>query len=392
MTDAAKGGGGFGAAPIAAGFVAVLVGFASSAAIVYQAAIASGASTEQFGSWMGALGLGMAVTSAGLSWRYRAPVLTAWSTPGAALVAGTAAVQSLPHAIGAFVVCGALILLTGLSGWFERAMSRVPLALASALLAGVLVRFAIEVVPSLRSQPVLVGAMIAAYLLGRRQWPRYAVIGVLLAGGCVAAALGVLRVDGISLALARPHFEVPECSLQSVLGLGIPLFVVTMASQNVPGVATLRAFGYGRVPVSPVIAATGLATVLLAPFGGFAFNLAAITAAICMGREAHEDPARRWLAAAAAGGFYLLLGLFGGTVASLFGAFPRELVVSIAGLALLGTIANSLATAVQEASEREAALVTFVVTAAGIEFLGIGAAFWGLVAGLGLRAALSWRP
>jgi benzoate membrane transport protein len=222
--------------------------------------------------------------------------------------------------------------------------------------------------------------MFAAYLGGRRWWPRWAVPGVLALGVAIAAARGQLRLDGVHWALAMPVFTMPRFSLAATIGIALPLFVVTMASQNLPGVAAQRAAGYDT-PVSPVITATGLASLLLAPFGGYALNLAAITAAICMGREAHEDPAKRYMAAAMAGVFYLVLGLLGGAVVGLIAAFPKALVLAVAGFALLGTIGSALGAAMKEEKSREPALVTFLVTASGLVLWGVGAAFWGVAAG-----------
>lgn len=362
-----------------AGFVAVLVGFTSSVAIVFAATSALGATPEQTASWIWALGLGMGLTSLGLSLHYRQPVLTAWSTPGAALIAATQGV-AMPEAIGAFVVCALLIMLVGYTGWFERVMDRIPMAIAAALLAGVLARFALDAVLAARTAPGLVVVMAAAYLLGRRLWPRYAVPGVLLAGVAVAALQGSLHLGEVPWGLARPVWTTPAFSISALVGIALPLFVVTMASQNLPGVAAQRASGYD-IPVSPVVGATGVASLVLAPFGGYAINLAAITAAICMGREAHPDPARRYTAAVAAGVYYVALGLAGGAVAGLLAAFPRELVAAVAGLALLGTIAGGLAAALKEEQHRDAALLTFLVTLSGLTVGGIGSAFWGVVAG-----------
>jgi benzoate membrane transport protein len=373
---------------IAAGFVTVLVGFASSAAIVFQAAQSLGATPEQIGSWMWALGLGMGVTCIGLSLRYRMPVVTAWSTPGAAMLTSSAAGLPLSDAIGAFLLSATLIAIAGFSGLFARMIGRIPVSLASGMLAGVLLRFGLDAFAALQTQFGLVLAMLAVYLIARRALPRYAVILTLLVGIAVAAFSGSLRVDGLSLQLARPIFLAPTLSFAAVMGIALPLFVVTMASQNVPGVAVIRASGYA-IPISPTIGWIGVVNALLAPFGAFALNLAAITAAICMGREAHEDPARRYVASLAAGAFYLVVGLFGATVAALFAAFPKELIVAIAGIALIGTIANSLAAAMREESEREPALVTFLVTASGLTLAGIGSAFWGLVAGV--VTLLAWK-
>jgi len=364
-----------------AGFVTVLVGFTSSAVLVFQAAQALGADAAQIASWMWALGLGMGLTCILLSLRYRVPVVTAWSTPGAAMLITAAAGVSMPEAIGAFMVTAALIAVAGFSGWFERMINRIPVSIASGMLAGVLLRFGLDVFVAMQAQFALAFSMFATYLFARRIWPRYAVIATLAVGIAVAAGQGALALDGVRFAMAEPVFIAPAFSLAAVVGIALPLFVVTMASQNVPGVATMRASGYAT-PVSPVIGWTGAANLVLAPFGGFSVSLAAITAAICMGREAHEDPKRRYVAAVSAGFFYLLVGLFGATVGAVFAAFPKELVLVIAGLALFGTIGNGLAAALAHEKEREPALVTFLVTASGMSLFGIGSAFWGLLAGV----------
>ena len=364
---------------VVAGFVAVLVGFTSSVVIVFAAAQALGATPAQTTSWIWALGLGMGITSIGLSLWYRQPVLTAWSTPGAALIAGTSGV-AMGEAIGAFVVCGVLIMLAGATRAFERVMDRIPQAIAAALLAGVLARFGLDAVGAVKTAPLLVCVMAGVFLVGRRAWPRYAVPGVLLAGIAVAAAQQRMDTSAIVWDMALPVWTTPVFSLGALVGVALPLFVVTMASQNLPGVAAQRAAGYAT-PVSPAITATGAASALLAPFGGYAFNLAAITAAICMGREAHEDPARRYVASVAAGVFYIALGLVGGAVVGLLAAFPRELVLAVAGLALLGTIAGGLAAALKDEAHRDAAGLTFLVTLSGLTLAGVGSAFWGVVAG-----------
>jgi len=376
---------------VVAGFITVLVGFASSAVIVFQAAQAVGASQAQIASWMWALGLGMGVTCIGLSLRYRMPVVTAWSTPGAAMLVVGAGAVGYSDAIGAFVLAAALGMLAGFSGMFAKVMRRVPMALAAGMLAGVLLRFGLDVFVSMGTQLGMALAMFATWLVGRRLFPRYAVIATLLVGVGVAAAQGLLHAEQLHLALAMPVFTWPTLSWPAVFGIALPLFVVTMASQNIPGVAVIRASGYDT-PISPVIGWIGVVNTLLAPFGAYGLNLAAITAAICMGREAHEDPARRYTAAVAAGAFYLMVGLFGATVAAVFAAFPKELVACVAGIALFGTIANSLATALREEADREAALVTFLVTASGLSLAGIGSAFWGLVAGGICLVALRVTP
>ena len=377
-------------ASVAAGFVTVLVGITSSAVIVLQAASAAGATQQQISSWMLALGLGMGLTCIGLSLRYRAPVVTAWSTPGAALLVTSLSGIPMAEAIGAFMFAAALVTVCGVTGWFERAMDKIPLSIAAAMLAGILANFGMNVFVAMKPQFVMVFAMFIAYLLCKRWLPRYAIIVVLAIGTALAAAQGLLHFENFHFAWAAPVFTMPSFSWSAIIGVGIPLFVVTMASQNAPGVAVIRASGYST-PISPLISWTGLVTLLLAPFGCFSLNLAAITAAICMGKEAHEDPAKRYWAAVAAGVFYLLVGIFGATIGALFAAFPQELVLAIAGLALFGTIANSLTVAMARDSQREAALITFLVTASGVTLFGIGAAFWGLVAGALAFFVLNWK-
>lgn len=375
---------------VVAGFVAVLVGYTSSVAIVFQAAQALGASSAQTASWMWALGLAMGISCIGLSLRFRLPVLTAWCTPGAALLAATQGI-GLPEATGAFVVCALLIIASGMSGLFERLMDRVPMAVAAALLAGVLARFGLDAVLSVRTAPGLVLVMVAAFLAGRRWWPRYAVPGVLAAGIVMAATQGRVSLAAVDWSFATPVWVTPQFSMAGVVGVALPLFIVTMASQNLPGVAAQRAAGYA-IPVSPVITTTGVVTLVLAPFGAFAINLAAITAAICMSPEAHADPAKRYTAPVMAGVFYTLLGLAGGAVVGLLAAFPKELIAAVAGLALLGTIAGGMAQALAEPRHRDAAALTFLVTLSGISIAGIGAAFWGVVAGMAALAVQHWRP
>lgn len=363
-----------------AGFVAVLVGFTSSVAIVFQAAQAFGATPEMIASWMWALGLGMGLASALPSLLLRQPVMVAWSTPGAAVLATAGLGFSMNEAVGAFIVCALLITLAGATGWFERVMNRIPMAIASALLAGVLARFGMAAFSAAQTALPLVLLMLAAYLAGRRLLPRYAVPLTLLAGVLFCALRGELGWSAVRFSLAMPVFTLPAFSWQAAVSVALPLFVVTMASQNLPGVAAIRAAGY-RMPISRLITMTGVATLLLAPFGGYALNLSAITAAICMGREAHEDPARRYTAAVCCGAIYVVIGLFGAAVTGLLTAFPQELVAAIAGLALLGTIGGGLAAALREEPHREAALITFLVTLSGVTIAGIGSAFWGVVAG-----------
>ncbi|GDX56493.1 benzoate transporter [Comamonadaceae bacterium] len=375
-----------------AGFVAVLVGFTSSVAIVFQAAQAFAATPAQTGSWLWALGLGMGLCTLLPSLYLRKPVMVAWSTPGAAVLAtaGLAGGFSMAEAVGAFMVCAALITLFGATGWFERVMQRLPLAIASGLLAGVLARFGMQAFVAAQTDLPLVLLMLAAYLLGRRITPRFVVpLTLVLAIGFVAVTQG-FQGPTLEFALTVPVFVAPVFTLAAAVSLALPLFVVTMASQNLPGVAAIQAAGFGNppgaaaeasIPISKIITLTGVATLVLAPFGGFALNLSAITAAICMGPESHPDRQRRYTAAVVCGAIYVLIGLFGAAIVAALTAFPQELIAAIAGLALLGTIANALHVALRDEAHREAALITFLVTLSGVVIGGVGAAFWGVLAG-----------
>ena len=362
-----------------AGFIAVMVGYISSVAIVFQAAEVVGANSAQVNSWIGALGIGMGASTIILSLYYKAPILTAWSTSGAALVATSATTASLSQLTTAFMFSALLIIISGVTGWFEKIMDRIPISLTAAMLAGILVQFGLNVFDSMQTELILCLAMFVAYLLLKLAVPNYAVIGALVSGVFVAWFSG-FEFNAVTLSLTQPVLVVPGFNLATLLSVGVPLFVVTMTAQNIPGIATLRTAGY-NTPVSPVITTTGVTTLLLAPFGCFGLNMAAITAAICMGENAGPDPARRYTASVVAGVFYLLLGIFGATVAALLAAVPKELILTIAGLALFTTIASSLATALSEVKQREPALITFLMTASGISLFGIGAAFWGLVFG-----------
>ena len=365
-----------------AGFVAVLVGFTSSVAIVFQAAQAFGATPELITSWMWALGLGMGLCSAVPSLILRQPVMVAWSTPGAAVLAtaGLAGGFTMAQAVRAFMACAVLIILSGATGAFERVMNRIPVAIAAALLAGVLARFGLQAFAAAQTALPLVVLMLLAYLLGRRFLPRFAVPLTLLVAVGHVLANGQFNAGALTLQWAKPVFTAPEFSFSAFVSLALPLYVVTMASQNLPGVAAIRAAGY-PMPISRIITLTGVATLVLAPFGGYALNLSAITAAICMGEEAHADKDKRYTAAVVCGALYIAIGLVGAAVTGLLLAFPKELVMAIAGLALLGSIGGGLHAALRDDAHREAALITFLVTLSGVVIAGIGSAFWGVVAG-----------
>ena len=365
-----------------AGFVAVLVGFTSSVAIVFQAAQSFGATPAQITSWIWALGLGMGLCSLVPSLLLRKPVMVAWSTPGAAVLAtaGAAGSFSMGEAVGAFMVCSLLVILVGATRALERVADRIPMEIASALLAGVLARFGIQAFAAAQTALPLVLLMVGAYLVARRMAARYAVVFTLMVGILWVLITGQMAWSMEPVRLAMPVFVAPQWSVSAIVSLAIPLFVVTMASQNLPGMAVIRASGY-ELPVSRLITMTGWASLVLAPFGAFALNFSAITAAICMGPEAHEDRLKRYTAAASCGAIYIVIGLFGALVTGLLTSFPKELVVAIAGIALLSTIGNGLASALRDERHREPALITFLVTLSGITLMDIGSAFWGVVAG-----------
>ncbi len=365
-----------------AGFVAVLVGFTSSVAIVFQAAQSFGATPAQITSWIWALGLGMGLCSLVPSLLLRKPVMVAWSTPGAAVLAtaGAAGSFSMGEAVGAFMVCSLLVILVGATRALERVADRIPMEIASALLAGVLARFGIQAFAAAQTALPLVLLMVGAYLVARRMAARYAVVVTLVVGILWVLITGQMAWSMEPVRLAMPVFVAPQWSVSAIVSLAIPLFVVTMASQNLPGMAVIRASGY-ELPVSRLITMTGWASLVLAPFGAFALNFSAITAAICMGPEAHEDRLKRYTAAASCGAIYIVIGLFGALVTGLLTSFPKELVVAIAGIALLSTIGNGLASALRDERHREPALITFLVTLSGITLMDIGSAFWGVVAG-----------
>ncbi|MFG0720900.1 benzoate/H(+) symporter BenE family transporter [Pseudomonas sp. GLN_6] len=374
---------------VVAGFIAMLTGYTSSLVLMFQAGQAAGLTNGQISSWIWALSIGMAICCIGLSLRYRAPIMIAWSTPGAALL-----ITSLPgvpysEAIGAYIFASGLIVLIGLTGTFDRLMRRIPASIAAALLAGVLFKIGLEICVAAEQQPLLVVAMLIAYLLGKRLLPRYAVLAALIVGSVLAAIFGLLNFEHFELQLAVPEWTTPSFSLAAIISIGIPLFIVAMASQNLPGMAVLRANGYD-VPASPLLSTTGLTSMLLAPFGSHGIHMAAISAAICAGPEAHEDPKKRYAAAIWCGAFYGIAGIFGATLAALFAALPKALILSIAALALFASIIGGLTQAMSEPKEREAALITFLVTASGMTLFSVGSAFWGIVAGLLTLTILNW--
>ncbi|MCX7115603.1 MAG: benzoate/H(+) symporter BenE family transporter [Gammaproteobacteria bacterium] len=364
-----------------AGFVAVMVGFTSSAVLVFQAAASAGASHQEMSSWLFALGFSISISCIGLSLYYRMPILVGWSTPGAALLATSLVGVPMSEAVGAFMFAAVLTIVTGMTGLFERIMVHMPRALASAMLAGILLHFGINIFVAMQDQFALVGGMLMVYLVGKRIFPRSVLIFVVLVGVCIAKMEGLFQLDHLDIALTSPVFTVPVFSMTTLISIGIPLYIVTMTSQNVPGIAVLNASGF-KPPISPVISWIGVANLVFASFGSYAISLTALTAAICASAEADVNPANRYKSTIFAGLCWLCVGLFGATLVTLFFAFPKELIVALVGIALLGTIASSLKGALEEETHREPALITILVSASGISLFGVGAACWGLFAGI----------
>ncbi|MHC6225709.1 benzoate/H(+) symporter BenE family transporter [Pseudomonas sp. X10] len=374
---------------LVAGMIATLISYSGPLVLVFHAAEAAHLSRAMLSSWVWSISIGSAVLGAVLSLRYRVPVVIAWSIPGSALLVSALPQFGLEQAVGAYLVANLILLLIGLSGAFDRIIARLPGSIAAGMQAGILFSFGTEVFRALPVQPVLVLAMCVTYLLMRRAWPRYAVAGVLLVGAAITLGSGQLRSEALVLELASPQWITPEFSLPAMVSLALPMVLVALTGQFMPGMAVLRNAGYAT-PASPIISASAIGGALLAPFGCHGLNLAAVTASLCTGREAHEDPRRRYIAALSGCALYLLLGIAGATLMSLFAAFPAALIAALAGLALYGAISEALARSLAEPNERDAGLFTFLVTASGVSFLGLSAAFWGLLFGLlahGLLAA-----
>ncbi|WP_137885768.1 benzoate/H(+) symporter BenE family transporter [Pseudomonas sp. 2FE] len=380
----------FSLSAVVAGFIATVISYAGPLVIIFQAAESAGMSHAVLSSWVWAISIGSAVLGIVLSLRYRVPIVIAWSAPGSALLVSLLPQISLNEAVGAYMVASLIIFLVGISGAFDRIIGKLPAAISAGMLAGILFGFGTGLFVSLQAKPFLVLAMFATYLLVKRLSPRYAVMAVLIVGCLIALVNGELRQEALVIGLATPVWIGPEFTLSASLNIALPLVMVALTGQFVPGMAVLRNAGY-QTPARPIISSSALGSLLLAPFGCHGLNLAAITAAICTGREAHEDPSKRYVAGVVGGLAYLLLGLFGATLVSLFGAFPKELIAALAGLALFAAIAGSLAAAMAVPDDREAALITFLVTASGMSFMGLSAAFWGLVFGIAAHLLLSAR-
>ena len=363
-----------------AALIATVAGVGGTLPIVLAAAQAAGATPTEASSWVSGLGIATAATALFLSVRYRMPIITAWSTPGAALIASTSGVPGLRAAIGAFVLSAALILLTAAIRPLGRLIERIPASIAAAMLAGILLRLVIAMVEQVPHAPLLVLPLIALFLIARSFVPALASLGVLAAGAVLAWSLGLVKPIP-ALGLTTLVVEAPAWDLATLIGLGLPLYLVTMASQNLPGFAVLRASGY-QPPTQPVLAVTGFASLATAFLGAHTSNLAAISAALCTGPDAHPDPAKRWMTGPLYALWWGLIALFGSSLVGLFGALPPALLATVAGLALLGSMASAMGSALGADQDRLAAAGTLAITASGVTLVGVGSAFWGLVFGL----------
>lgn len=369
------------ASVIASALVAAIVGFGGTIALVVSAAVAVGANPEQIASWVTTICLAMVAETAILSWRHKMPIVTAWSTPGAALIAASSGFD-IHAAVGAFILTALALIATGLFSPLMKLVSRIPVSVSSGMLAGILSSFVIAAAKSAGADPLLVLPLIAAFFLLRLWNPALAVLGVLI-GGIVLASLLGLSQSAPAFAVTIPVWIAPDFSFGAALGLALPLYLVTMASQNLAGLAVLRAADY-HPPAGELISVTGFFSLLSAPFGGHTTNLAAISAAICTGPDAHPDHEKRWLTGPAYALCYLVLALGGGYFVSVLAGLPKSLIALVAGLALMAALANAMTIALSKESDRTAAIAAFAVTASGLAFFGIGSAFWGLVIGVAI--------
>ena len=373
-----------------AGFITFLVGISVSSVLVIQSAQLLGASTAQITSWFWALGLGIGLSGLILSWKFKYPVATSWSTAGLALILATANGYSLYEAIGAFLVCGLLTAILGFSGIFQKVLTHIPQSLTSAMLAGVLLKFGIALFASMQNDWEFILSLLAVYILSKRLSPRYSIVITVIAGVVLCPLFLQFHASTIQFSLAQPVWMAPEFSWSAIFGLALPLFVINMASQYLPGLAMIKSYGY-QPNVNQLIGWTGVAQTIFAPFGCFSANIAAISAAISLDDQAHPDSKKRYIAGMSCGFFYILMGLFAATLTSILMSFPGVFMTALAGIALLGTIGHNIAIAFQDVSEREAALMTFLFSASGIQFFGIGSAFWGLLFGFAVSILLTFR-
>lgn len=366
---------------ITAGLLAVLISYSGPLVIFFQAAQSANVPNEMIASWVWAVSVGAAISGIMLSILYKAPIITAWSAPGTALLITLFPAMSLNEAVGAYLIAAGIIIAIGLSGYFDRIISLIPKGIAHAMLAGILFQFGVKAFLAIQFMPEISIIMISSYLIFRRIMPKYCLILLLVTGLLSTVVFGQADLHAIDFNMTVPVFITPEFTLTGAFNLAIPLVIVSLTGQFLPGFTILKASGY-EAPTRSIFIWTGGVSILTAFFGGITAVIAAITAALCTGKDAHIDPSKRYIAGISNGAFYLIGAIFSGTIISLFAALPVHFVSVLAGLALLGAISSNLIGAVQESAHFEASLITFVVTASGMSYLGLGAAFWGTMIGL----------
>lgn len=374
-----------------AGFITFLIGISVSAVLVIQGAQTLGATPEQIASWFWALGLAIGVTGVILSWKYRYPVATAWSTPGIALIIATGSHYSLQQAIGAFVLCGILTVIVGFSGIFQRLLAKIPLSLSCAMLAGILLKFGIQLFVQLEQQWTFVLSLLVIYIISKRLFPRYSIVITVIAAMILCPILMSFRFPSLNWTFSHPVWVTPEFSWAACFGLAFPLFIINMSSQFLPGIGMIKSYGY-QPHTNSLVGWIGVSQTVLAPFGAFSVCLAAISAAVSLDNQVHPDPKRRYIAGISCGVFYIIMGLFAATLTQLLLSFPSAFIMTLAGIALLGTINHNIAIAFQHPSDREPAVLTFLMSASGVQLFGIGSAFWGLLLGIIVTVILNFKP
>lgn len=364
-----------------AGFLAVLISYSGPLIIFFQAAQKANVAPNMMISWIWGISIGAAVAGIFLSIKYKTPVITAWSAPGTALLVTLFPNISLNEAVAAYITAALVILLIGLSGYFDKLLKWIPQSIAAAMMAGILFQFGLGLFTATDSMPLIVFGMLLVFLVSKRLNPRYSMVWVLLAGVLLSLFLGKMNPVSVDFSLAIPQWISPEWTMNSMLNLALPLILVSLTGQFLPGMAIMKLSGYDT-PAKPIITATSIASLAVACVGGITIVLASITAALCMGKDAHELKEKRYIAGIANGLFYILGGLFAGSIVMLFSLLPKELVAALAGLALLGAIGTNVSVAMKDESERDAALITFLATASGMHFLGLSSVFWGICIGI----------
>lgn len=373
-----------------AGFLAVLISYSGPLIIFFQAAQKAQVSNTMMISWIWGISIGAAIAGIFLSIKYKVPVITAWSAPGTALLVTLFPNISLNEAVAAYITSAVVIFLIGITGYFDKLLKWIPQDVAAGMMAGILFQFGLGLFTATDTMPVIVFGMLLVFLVTKRFTPRYAMVWVLVSGVLLSLFLGQMNPVNVNFALAIPQFIAPEWTWNSTLNLAIPLILVSLSGQFLPGMAIMKLSGYDT-PAKPIITATSIASLAVACVGGITIVLASITAALCMGKDAHELKEKRYIAGIANGIFYILGGLFAGSIVMLFSLLPKELIAALAGLALLGAIATNISVAMKNESHREAALITFLATASGMQFLGLSSVFWGICIGVIAHLVLTKR-